>query len=148
MKSSRATSVSVQCKVQNCWVRWNLDSNYNIHTLHVAPFWHWPWQLLMSEEEKTWLIWRTVSIQEFILGNFFTLLGAIYTEGCAQPKFWKEITSEAKRVPDRPWIDCNWACTGSTEELSMQVQSWWQSWSFNLPRWEKRVTTCRKSEWS
>lgn len=22
------------------------------HTLHVAPFWHWPWQRLMSEEDR------------------------------------------------------------------------------------------------
>lgn len=63
--------------------------------------------------------------QEFILRQFFKVLGAIYTQECAQikAKFWKRITSE---VPDRPSAVCNWACTGSRKSLSMQVQSWWQ----------------------
>lgn len=46
-------------------------------------------------------------------------------------------TSEANRVLDRPCIDCNWACIGSRKELGMQVQSWWQSGSFSLPRRER-----------
>lgn len=44
------------------------------------------------------------------------LSGASYTLGCAQirAKFGKE-TSGAKRVPEKPLIDCDWACIGSGE---------------------------------
>ena len=85
-------------------------------TLHVAPFWHWPWQPLLPEEEEELIIKRNVRLfprSSSLWGHFS---GAVYTLGCAQirSKFGKE-TSGAKRVPDKPLIDCDWACTGSGE---------------------------------
>lgn len=79
-----------------------------------------------EEEDTKYYVFITIHyyIQFFPCRNSFLshlshcpLIGAIYNVGCAQikSKFGKEVTSEAKKVPDRPCIDSNWACIGSRE---------------------------------
>lgn len=66
--------------------KWIIDSNKNIPTLHVAPLWHWPWQPLISEEEKLSFIMKHYEEHEHLSTIRCNLQGGMCTD---YVKVWK-----------------------------------------------------------